>query len=285
MTASAAAGSARRPARLAGVDPLTVLARLTDRDRVLCRLLAEHRVLTTSQIAELAFGSATTAQHRLIVLHRLGVLARFRRYRPAGSEPWHYLLDVVGAQLVAAETGRTPPSPAVLRARTVALAASSHLDHLIGVNTFFTTLAGYARRSGGTAALEAWWSERRTVAEYGDFVRPDGYGVWREHGARTAFFLEHDTGTETLTRVVGKLAGYTDLADTDTDTDVGGRPAVLLFWLPGARREAALRRALGEPSIPVATASPTLGGPAGAVWLPLGAGGPRRCLAELGGGH
>jgi len=283
MTASAIARSARRPARLAGVDPLTVLARLTDRDRALCRLLAEHRVLTTGQITELTFTSPTTAQHRLVVLHRLGVLARFRRYRPAGSEPWHYLLDVVGARLVAAEAGVDPPSPAVLRARTLALAASSHLDHRVGVNGFFTSLAGYARRSGGTAALEAWWSERRTVGEYGDFVRPDGYGVWREDGRRVAFFLEHDTGTETLTRVVAKLAGYTDLADTDTD--VGGHPTVLLFWLPGPRREAALRRALGVPTIPIATASPTLGGPAGPVWLPLGSDGPRQPLAALGGAH
>jgi len=279
ITTSARAGSGRRPVRLAGADPLAVLARLTDRDRYLCRLLAEHRVLTTSQISELAFGSATTAQHRLVCLHRLGVLARFRRYAPAGSEPWHYTLGLVGAQLIAAETGVDPPSPAVLRARTVALAGSQRLDHLVGVNAFFTALAGQARRSGGTAVLEAWWSERRTTAEYGEFARPDGYGVWREDGARVAFFLEHDTGSEPLPRVVVKLAGYTDLADADS------QPAVLVFWLPGPRREAALRRALGHQPIPVATASPTLGGPAGAVWLPLSDTGPRRRLAELGGGH
>ncbi|MHB8449302.1 MAG: replication-relaxation family protein [Mycobacteriales bacterium] len=278
MTASARAGSARRPVRHAGADPLAVLARLTDRDRYLCRLLAEHRVLTTSQISELAFGSPTTAQHRLVCLHRLGILTRFRRYAPAGSEPWHYALGLLGAQLVAAETGVTAPSPAALRSRTLALAGSSHLDHLVGVNTFFTSLAGYARRTGGTAALEAWWSERRTAGEYGEFARPDGYGVWREHSARVAFFLENDTGSEPLPRVVAKLAGYADLADAD------GQPTVLVFWLPGARREAGLRRALGEPTIPVATASRTLGGPAGAVWLPLGSLGPRRRLAELGGG-
>lgn len=284
MTASARAGAARAPVRLAASDPLVVLARLTDRDRTLCRLLAEHRVLTTSQIGELAFTSRTTAQHRLVCLHRLGVLARFRRYAPAGSQPWHYVLGLAGAQLVAAEAGATAPSPAALRARTLALAASSHLDHLVGVNGFFTSLAGHARRTGGSAALEAWWSERRTTGEYGEFVRPDGYGVWREDGARVAFFLEHDTGSEPLPRVVAKLAGYTDLVDADADL-TPSHPTVLVFWLPGARREAGLRRALGEPSIPVATASPVLGGPAEAVWLPLGSLGPRRRLTELGGGH
>ncbi|HVB27179.1 MAG TPA: replication-relaxation family protein [Mycobacteriales bacterium] len=279
MTASARAGSARRPVRLAGADPLVVLARLTDRDRYLCRALAEHRVLTTSQIAELAFGSATTAQHRLVCLHRLGILARFRRYAPAGSEPWHYTLGLVGAQLVATETGLTAPSPAALRSRTLALAGSSHLDHLVGVNGFFTTLAGYARRCGGSAALQTWWSERRTAAEYGEFVRPDGYGVWCEDDARVAFFLEHDTGSEPLPRVVAKLAGYTDLADAEAQR------RWLVFWLSGARREAGLRRALGHPPIPVATASRALGGPAEAVWLPLGSLGPRRRLAELGDEH
>jgi hypothetical protein len=278
MSTSAFALRARRPARLAGVDPLAALGRLTDRDRTLCRVLAEHRVLTTEQISELAFGSRTTAQHRLVTLYRLGVLGRFRRYAPAGSQPWHYVLDTVGAALAAAGAGVEPPSASALRARTLALAGSQRLDHLVGVNGFFTSLAGHARRSAG-ARLEVWWSEPRTAAEYGEFVRPDGYGVWHEDGRRVALFLEHDTGSEALPRVAAKLSGYADLADAD-----GHATPMLLFWLSGLRREAALRRALGTPPIPVATASPVLGRPAGPVWLPLGTDGPRRRLADLGGG-
>ena len=57
---------------------LSVAGHLTDRDRELVRLVARHRVLTTDQLAALAFGNITTARHRLTVLVRLGLLRRFR---------------------------------------------------------------------------------------------------------------------------------------------------------------------------------------------------------------
>src|SRR5205807_81298 len=60
---------------------LAVSAHLTDRDRDLVRLVARHRVLTTDQIAALAFNNLTTARHRLTVLVRLGLLRRFRPHR------------------------------------------------------------------------------------------------------------------------------------------------------------------------------------------------------------
>ncbi|MFV2179781.1 replication-relaxation family protein, partial [Actinomadura sp. LOL_011] len=120
-----------------------------------------------------------------------------------------------------------------------------------------------------------------------DLARPDAFGRWiqprTEHDKtpRTLdFFLEHDTGTETLTRVTRKLAGYADLAEaTGTTTPV-------LFWLPSTAREANFRRLLGVPEVPVATAVQTpataLEGPAGQVWLPAEQNSGRRYrLAEL----
>jgi hypothetical protein len=69
--------AAQRLAALAG--------RLTDRDRTLCRLLHQHRVLTTPQLIDLAFPSRNAAEHRLAILHQLGVLDRFRpHHTPAG---------------------------------------------------------------------------------------------------------------------------------------------------------------------------------------------------------
>ena len=55
--------------RLAGLA-----GRLTDRDRTLCRLLHEHRVLTTAQLTDLAFPGRNAAEHRLAILHQLGAL-------------------------------------------------------------------------------------------------------------------------------------------------------------------------------------------------------------------
>jgi hypothetical protein len=66
-----------------------VAGHLTDRDRELVCLVARHRVLTTDQLAALAFGKITTARHRLAVLVRLGLLRRFRPHLQTGSAPWH----------------------------------------------------------------------------------------------------------------------------------------------------------------------------------------------------
>ncbi len=102
-----------------------------------------------------------------------------------------------------------PASFGYHRARTLALAHSEHLGHLVGVNGFFAALAARARPD---AALAAWWSERRCTQRWGHLVRPDGFGRWTEAGRAVEFFLEYDTGSETVARVVGKLGGYTDLA-------------------------------------------------------------------------
>jgi Replication-relaxation len=55
---------------------LNAAARLTDRDRFLVRVVAEHRVLTTDQLATLAFENVITARHRLDALNRMGALRR-----------------------------------------------------------------------------------------------------------------------------------------------------------------------------------------------------------------
>ena len=82
---------------------LSVAGHLTDRDRELVRLVARHRVLTTDQLAALAFGNITTARHRLAVLVRLGLLRRFRPHLQTGSAPWHHVLGPIGAALLGQE--------------------------------------------------------------------------------------------------------------------------------------------------------------------------------------
>jgi Replication-relaxation len=232
--------TAERLAALAG--------RLTGRDRQLCRLLAEHRVLTTPQLVDLAFGSRNAAEHRLALLHRLGVVDRFRPHRTPGSAPYHYLLGPLGAALLAAQHEQDPAQVGYRRDRTLALAHSQRLQHLLGVNGFFTALARTAR-DHADAALEVWWSEQRCAARWGQLVRPDGYGRWREHQQRVDFFLEYDRGSEPVGRLAGKLAGYLELAHAS------GIATPLLLRLPGSAREAAARRALAGSSLPVATAS------------------------------
>jgi hypothetical protein len=241
--------AAERLAALAG--------RLTDRDRALCRLLHQHRVLTTPQLTDLAFGSRNTAEHRLTILHQLGVVDRFRPRRTPGSAPYHYLLGPLGAALLAAEHDQDP----------------TRLGYR--VNGFFAALA-HAARGRPEAALEVWWSEQRCAAKWGGLVHPDGYGRWREQHVRVDFFLEYDRGSEPLQQLVAKLTGYAELAHAT------GITTPLLLWLSTPAREAAARQALAGSSLPVATATPHPDHtPAGPLWLPLHASGPRRRLAQL----
>lgn len=260
--------------RRGGASALDVFGRLTERDRLLCRVLWEHRVLTTEQVCDLCFTSLVSAQHRLVALWRLGVLDRFRRLRPTGSESWRYSLGPAGAAIVAAERGVEAPRSSVLRDRVVALAAGQRTAHTLGVNGFFCELHKAARERLG-AEVVAWWSERRCAAEWAELVRPDAYGIWEEDGQRVEFFVEYDTGSEPLSRVAGKLAGYRDLAEAD------GTARPVLFWLSLPGREPGLRKALAATTLPVSTAVTGTGNPADAIWLPVGEEATRRPLAKV----
>ena len=169
-----------------------------------CACLHEHRVLTTGQITQLAFGTTRAATARMTTLYQYRAVDRFRPLAPAGSSPLHFILDEAGAMLLAAEDGITPADLGYRRDRSMAIALSPRLAHDTGANGVFTALAAAARASGGRQALECWWAERRCAAAWGDHARPDGYGRWTEQApgqpAATAdFFLEYDTGTEPLT--------------------------------------------------------------------------------------
>ncbi|MGW4125668.1 replication-relaxation family protein [Nocardia sp. NPDC004711] len=107
-----------------------------------------------------------------------------------------------------------------------------------------------------------------THASGEDQLHPDGYGCWEQHGHVVRFFLEYDTGTESLKTVTSKLADYQRFP-----TEKFG---ILLFSVHSARREtglrAALSRALGSsysPGLVIATTSRDMthpDGPAGPVW-------------------
>ena len=246
---------------------------LTDRDRYLCDLLAEHRVLTTNQITTVAFDSPISARHRLATLHRLRVLDRFRPFRPVGSAPQHYVLDALGAMVVAAERGLEEHELSWRRDRALGLATSRQLEHRVGVNGFFCALLG-AARGDPEVELSTWWSERRCRARFGEVVRPDSYGVWRANSTECAFFLEYDRGTETHERLAAKLDGYATLAAATRDR------FTVLFVFAGAKREAQAPRALGAAPVPVATALEGAS-PAGAGFLRIGETGPRVTLTDL----
>ena len=273
---TARGGGGERSARTAGGDRLYELAgRINDRDRTICRLLYDHRVLTTAQVADVGFGSLRKAQERLSLLHALGVVDRFRPRSWSGSSPFHFVLGTQGAAITAAERAVEPSALGWRREARTALATSRHLGHLVGCNGFFTALIRASR--GTESTLDEWWSAARCAAAWGNAVRPDAYAVWVEEGARLPFCFEFDNGTEPLGRLEAKLAGYAALARA------AKHPTWVLFRLPTPARETHARRVLVHPDVPVATAVVSPGESAeGAMWQTVGETGRRRRLADLG---
>ena len=118
--------------------------------------------------------------------------------------------------------------------------------------------------------------EALCAREWGEVVRPDGYGIWTEADISIPFLLEYDNGTERLERLAGKLDGYARLAAA------AGHPNWVLFTFPTPRREHDARRALAERGVPVATASRSPGAASdAAIWSSVRSDGPRIRLAQL----
>jgi hypothetical protein len=290
---------AQRPAVTA--DLLAVLAgRLTGRDRWMMAMLAEHRVLTTTQLTALAFTGRREAERRLAALWAWRCVDRFRPQTAlgGGSAPFHWILDDAGAAVLAAGHGLTDAEFGYRRATALAIAHSQRLGHTVGTNTLLTALAtsrpatsagadplGAGARTDGqlvAGRLVDWWGERRCAAAWGDLVRPDAAATWQTPspaagraaggaaGVRSlGFAVEYDTGTETLARVAAKLGDYADLAAA------AGQVLPLLLWLPSLARESALHHHLDPTGLLVATAAAdhaaTAGGPTGPVWRPAAA--------------
>jgi hypothetical protein len=261
---------------------LRIQSHLTNRDHVLLGWLYDHGVLTSFQIAHALFPSLDFAQERLRKLTDNKVLARFRPQKPdGGSYPYHYLLDQLGTDVVAAQRGEPLPRRDQARLRRWHLTNRANLPHLLGINQFFIDLAGHARTHPGTA-LERWWPASRcqqpgaflepgednlTVLAYPAKVRPDGHGIWTEHGRTVPFFIEFDNNTMPLGRLVDKIDGYAALARAYN------RVWPVVFSLHSAARECHLHSELTNAGIryPVATtardaAKRTGRSPAEAVW-------------------
>jgi len=242
--------------------------RLTERDRWLVRMLHEHRVLTTHQITETAWPSERAANMRLLRLYQWRVIDRFQPFVTYGSAPMHYVLDIAGATLLAREHGLEPRELDYRHDRALGIAHSLHLAHTVGTNGFFTALIAHS-----PGHLTTWWSEARCARLFGDIVRPDAYGIWRDPATALEWFLEFDFGTERPTRVAAKLPRYTRLATTT------GITTPILIWTPTPSRETQIRRALAQTLttlddttlVPLATtnANRYTGNPETDLWYPL----------------
>ena len=153
-----------------------VASSLTDRDRHILRLIRWHRVLTTSQVQMMFFSDRNTAQHRMTRLYQLRLVERFRPPHAGREAEYHYVLDRLGAFVVAVMAAPDLDREVKLRWRTdqaLSIATSQRLAHTVGTNDLFVRLVA-AGRHNPDAELVTWWGERYCKANLGEVVRPDG---------------------------------------------------------------------------------------------------------------
>ncbi|MBC9719382.1 replication-relaxation family protein [Streptomyces sp. TRM66268-LWL] len=281
-TARAATTRSRPASAGRRTDIVALTGRLTVRDLWLIRMLHEHRVLTATHIAHLAFTGLRSAQRRLRTLHQLGVVDSFRPLHQTGSAPEHYTLGPAGAALLAAHAGLDVAVTGWRPTSTGRIAYSPSLGHDLGVNDFLVRLTARTH-TAPSAGVQVWLSEQSCARRWGDIIRPDAYAHWCEGDRVLPFFLEYDTGSQTLARVEAKLAGYAAFTTT-----TGTRPALLLLTRTQSR-DLALRRRLAntahELNLHIATSSLdfTTDTPWARWWTPLAPGAHRSTLTELAG--
>lgn len=216
--------SRRRPGRTTDRLVFDVASSLTDRDRHILGLICWHRVVTTSQVQMMFFSDRNTAQHRMTRLYQLRLVERFRLPHAGREAEYHYVLDRLGAFVVAVMALPDLNREVKLRWRAdqaLAIATSQRLAHTVGTNDLFVRLVA-AGRHNPDAELVTWWGERYCKANLGEVVRPDGVGVWREGEATVTFCLEYDRGTEPLGRISAKADDYARLE----------RAWGIAFWAP-----------------------------------------------------
>jgi Replication-relaxation len=255
-----------------------VASSVTERDQLICLDLHEHRVLTTEQLYELHFSSIQRARARLSQLHELGVIWRARPHTQIGSLPWHYMLDEIGAMIVAEYLDIDQREVGYRNDQKLTLIDGQRLRHTRVANSFFTRMIFVAHSTNGSL-LVAWHGEAWCARRWQLHIRPDGYARLESPDGSFELLLELDLGTENRGRLQDKMERYRVLARAIT------APDVVLFCFPSAAREASARRVLGGTPIPVATATLDrhMSDPLGPNWLSLGD--ERRVpLSELGGG-
>jgi hypothetical protein len=98
------------------------------------------------------------------------------------SQPYQYVLDQLGAVVVAAEQDKEPDQTHWQYEKALAIGRSQRLAHLVGTNGFFRAPLAEGRRPDDRA-LSVWWSERHCSSNFDEIARPGGLGVWEERGA------------------------------------------------------------------------------------------------------
>lgn len=206
-------------------------------DRAVLRILDRAEAATPRQLAILAYGNLRTAQERLALLWRAGLLERTTVPPPRrGGAELAYRLSR-RAQRRLGDTSR--------RTR-----GSNRLGHTLDIVETVCALVTAQGDPRTTSPVQAWLTEATARAYLGGPPYPDSVVVLAEGARSVVVCLEIDRATQRLAAITAKLASYRRLLTAYRDWQ-------LLFVVPTANRALWLRQ----------MASASDGGVAASAWV------------------
>ncbi len=232
---------------------------LTDRDIVVLHLLAEHKFLTTQQLAkfvhaeERRFNSTVRAVSRWVRKLDEAKLITSKSDRRVGgprcgSEPQVWHLARFGHDAIETlrqiETGERKkafktPTYTFARHRIAINDTKLLLKYIADVNNHVTL--------GETLIEEKSWRYYTNRSGVATSIRPDLYATTYRGDYKSHWFVEVDCNTESPVRIVAKCNMYLDylMSTTSNDWCCGVFPAVL--WIvPTLKRRNSIRHHLAE---------------------------------------
>ncbi|RRS00182.1 replication-relaxation family protein [Glycomyces terrestris] len=198
--------------------------RLTSRDFDILESLEKYKIMTAGMIEAQFFPSRHQAGARLLTLHELGLL---ERWRSPESKAYRYVLAWRGQCILALIRGDKPPTKLAGTHAAQHQFLSRNRPHTEGINAFFSRLHLSARNHTDVRVRRL--NEELWITG----IVPDAQGdiTWAD-GTTLRFWLEHDRGTETLAYLAHKINGYKE-RDSRRPAE---KASVLLIELPSERR-------------------------------------------------
>jgi Replication-relaxation len=289
-------------ARTDRTHPNNVLAeidRLTDTDREVLRLVAEHEVMSTEQLAALCFprpDRVADAGQRLRYLATRALLVRFPYpgTHPAGlpaSEPndatpgglpgpvaprwnegqrWAWSLGQGGAYWAGVERALNRDRWIEAWSRSFVPHERPHVRRRLALNDFFAALH-HGARDRDYVRLDQWWGPARCTDISGGKTAPDAHGRWRYADQTVPFWIYSDSVRHPFRHLITTVERHQTAHRTEQD--------VIVLVMVNDNRERHLHRRWTDLAVtsgvtlpPVATTSyrKLRAWPTGTIWWPLG---------------